>query len=96
MASAPAETPAAKRKAETALGEAHQSTVKAPRNRADYSLQTAVKTAIRQNLKGFSNYQLDQMIVRGLWTQMERPPQKSRDCKLISVIYAFVRTCVKI
>eukprot|EP00971_Amphidinium_carterae_P259220 5143953-Amphidinium_carterae.1 len=80
MATVPPETPAVKRKAETALGEQHQSTVKAPRNRADYSLQTAVKTAIRQNLKGFSNYQLDQMIVRGLETAIEEPPCKHFCC----------------
>eukprot|EP00971_Amphidinium_carterae_P273458 5427194-Amphidinium_carterae.2 len=41
------------------------STTKQPRNRADLSIKTAVQSAIRDNLKGMTQYQLDQKIVQG-------------------------------
>eukprot|EP00971_Amphidinium_carterae_P005560 110417-Amphidinium_carterae.5 len=63
-------TPTVQKVSTTALAEAWDkeapSTAKNVRQRGNVDLQTAVAQAIRDNLKGFTAYQLDQKIVRGL------------------------------
>eukprot|EP00971_Amphidinium_carterae_P284862 5655141-Amphidinium_carterae.2 len=69
-------TPASSKVSTTALAEAWDkeapSTAKNIRQRGNVDLQTSVAQAIRDNLKGFTAYQLDQKIVRGLFGGMNR------------------------